>query len=223
MRSENTMRLGVMVVGLCAGLFLCSAAFAQDAQAPQSPSVADAARAARAGKKNAAKPAKIIGDDDIAKKSVKPGAQGLNVGAAPESSAVPPSAAAVSADVASDQAAASAETHAIRKGEDPELAKAKEDLAEAAKQLDLLQRGSALDQDTYFSKPNYTDDKDGKAKLDAEQQQINDKQQVVDRLKARVAELEEARNRKKASAAQGGASQDAERPAEAPGTPPPQS
>jgi hypothetical protein len=220
MRSNNGLRLGLALVGAWMALLAYPAASrAQEMQTPPSQSVADAARAARANKKNASKPTKVISDDDLDSKP-KPGAEGLNVGSAPTSDAVPPNPAAVVADEAADRAAANAEKNAIRKGEDPEIAKAKEEVAEAAKQLDLLQRAYALDQDTYYSKPSYTDDKNGKAKLDAELAQINDKQAEVDRLKARVAELEQARGRKKAAAAQGsGLSQDEEKPAEAPAPP----
>ena len=54
----------------------------------------------------------------------------------------------------------------------------------------MLKRANALDQDTYFSKPGYTDDHDGKSKLDAEQAEINDQQAIVDDLKAKLADIE---------------------------------
>jgi hypothetical protein len=171
---------GVLFAGFC------SPASAQDAQ---SQSVADAARQARAAKKNA-KSNKVISDDDLDKSSYKPGAEGLNVGAAPTSDSQAPNAAAVNADIKADQAAVAAETTAVVKpGEDPAIARAKEELAAAAAKLDLLKRSNALDQDTYFSKPGYSDDHSGKSKLDAEQAEINDQQQLVDDLKARLADL----------------------------------
>jgi hypothetical protein len=167
----------------------CAPAAAQDSQAQQDQSVADAARQARAAKKNA-KSSKVISDDDLGKSSYKPGAEGLNVGSAPTSDSQAPNAAAVNADIKTDQAAAAAETTAVVKhGEDPAIARVKEELAAAAAQLDLLKRANALDQDTYFSKPGYTDDHSGKAKLDAEQAEISDLQQRVDDLKAHLAEL----------------------------------
>ena len=218
MRYDRMMRFAVPLIAACAVLFPYSAvASPQDSQATQDESVADAAREARA-KKKAAKASKVISDDDI-DKTPKPGAEGLNVGSQPESSTVAPSAAAISAVEATDAAAAAAETGGSRKSsDDPELARAKAHLAEAAKQLDLLQRGFALDQDSYYSKTGYADDTAGKAKLDAEQQQISDKQQEVDRLKAHVAELVEAHKR---SAPAG--STDADKPAEPPASTPPQS
>ena len=106
--------------------------------------------------------------------------------------------------------------HPVTAGESPEIARAKERVLEVQKELDLLQRGFALDSDSYYSKPGFQDDKDGKAKLDAEQQQISDKQQELDRVKAQLAELQEAWNAKKHAAAESNSSPEAEKPAEAP-------
>ena len=167
----------------------CAPAAAQDSQDQQSQSVADAARQARAAKK-AAKSTKVINDDDLDKSGFKPGSEGLNVGSAPTSDAQAPNAAAVNTDLRADQAAVAAETTAVVKpGENRAIARAKEELAAAASRLDLLKRANALDQDTYYSKPGYTDDHDGKAKLDAEQADIKDQQSLVDELKAKLDEL----------------------------------
>jgi hypothetical protein len=225
MRCDKTMRWVMPLVAVFGAATLhCRVARAQDAPPPQNQSVADAARQAREAKKNAAKPTKVISDDDIDTKSVKPGAEGLNVGSQPKSDSQPPNDAAVSAVEATDAATAAAEKNPpVKSGEDLEIARAKEEVAEAAKQLDLLQRGSALDQDSYYSKPDYVNDKDGKAKLDAEQQQVSDKQQEVDRLKAHVAELEEARNRKKGGSGATETGSSPEKPAEPPVSTSPQS
>ena len=179
----------IALAGACAALFAFSLpTCAQDSQ-QQTQSVADAARQARAAKKNA-KTAKVISDDDIDRTSYKPGDQGLNVGSAPTSDAQAPNAAEVRTDLKADQAQLNAETTAtVKPGEDPAIAKAKEELAAAAAKLDLLKRANALDQDTYFSKPGYTDDHDGKSKLDAEQAEINDQQALVDDLKAKLEQL----------------------------------
>jgi uncharacterized coiled-coil protein SlyX len=56
-----------------------------------------------------------------------------------------------------------------------------------------------LDQDTFYSNPDYEHDVAGKAKLAVLQQQINEKQQEVDRLKARLAKLEEEQKKKRTS------------------------
>ena len=218
MRSGRTICFATPLLAVWAAVLLASgAASAQDAPPPQSQSVADAARQAREAKKNAAKPSKVISDDDIDNKHVKPGSEGLNVGAPPKSDSEPPNAAAVSAVEAADAAAAAAEKNPpVKPGDDPQIARAKEQVAEAAKELDLLQRGLALDRDSYYSKPDFASDKDGKAKLDAEQQQVSDKQQEVDRLKEHLGELEEARKRKRTASGEAGdsGSTGAEKPAE---------
>jgi hypothetical protein len=180
----------VALAGICAALFAFSLpARAQDSQSQQqTQSVADAARQARAAKK--AKTAKIISDEDIDPSSYRPGNQGLNVGSAPTSDSQPPNAAEVKADLKADEAQAAAETTAtVRPGEDAAIARVREELAAASAKLDLLKRENALDQDTYFSKPNYTTDHAGKSKLDAEQAEINDQQSVVDDLKSRLERL----------------------------------
>jgi hypothetical protein len=160
----------------------------QDSQSQPAQSVADAARQSRAAKK--AKTAKVISDEDIDPSSNRPGNQGLNVGSAPTSDTQGPNAAQVKADLKADDAQLAAETTAtVKPGEDPAIARAREELAAAAAKLDLLKRANALDQDTYFSKPNYTTDHDGKSKLDAEKAEIDDQQAVVDDLKAKLEQL----------------------------------
>ncbi len=189
MPKKISIHAAVALAGACAALFAFSLPVqAQDSQSQQTQSVADAARQARAAKK--AKAAKVISDDDIDPTSYKPGAQGLNVGSAPTSDSVAPNAAEVKSDLKKDEAQLTAETTAtVKPGEDPAIARAKEELAAATAKLDLLKRANALDQDTYYSKPNYTTDHDGKSKLDAEQAEINDQQALVDELKAKLAEL----------------------------------
>jgi hypothetical protein len=178
----------IALAGACAALFaFASPVRAQDSQSQDTQSVADAARAARAAKKNA-KTAKVVSDEDIDRTSSNSG--GLNVGSAPTSDSTAPNAAEVKADLKADEAQLTAETTAtVKPGEDREIARAKEELAAAAAKLDLLKRANALDQDTYFSKPNYTTDHNGKSKLDAEQAEINDQQAVVDELKAKLEQL----------------------------------
>jgi hypothetical protein len=181
-------------------LLPCAVAHPQDSQDQQTQSVADAARRAREQKKKIAKSAaKVITDDDLDIKNFKPGAEGLNVGAPPKLDTQPPSPAAVASAEAADQAAVGGKESGAKAGEDPDIARLKERIAQAQKELDLLQRGLALDQDSYYSKPDYSNDKAGKAKLDAEQQQINEKQQELDGLKTRLAALLELQDRKKAA------------------------
>jgi hypothetical protein len=65
----------------------------------------------------------------------------------------------------------------------------KEKIKETKTDLDLLQREYQLDQDSLYSSPDYAKDTSGKEKLDAMKQQISDKQQDLDRLKAELAAL----------------------------------
>jgi polyhydroxyalkanoate synthesis regulator phasin len=71
----------------------------------------------------------------------------------------------------------------------PEAASVQSKLDQVEQQLSLLQRQFALDQDTYYSKPGYAQDTASKARLDAEQQQIQSLQSEVDRLKNELAAL----------------------------------
>lgn len=203
------LRMVLPVAAVCSLLLCAAAAKPAGAQSQDSQSVADAARRSREQRKNANKTSKVITDDDLPAK----GPGGVNVGSLPKSDAEPPNPAAVSAAEAADKAAADKETSG-KAGEDPEITRLKEEIARAEKDLDLRQRESALDKDAYYGKPDYKNDTAGKAKLDDEQNQINDKQQEVDKLKTRLAALEELKGHKKPASAETPASSDK------PGTPP---
>jgi hypothetical protein len=194
MLTANTSRLALI---LAAWVLFPLAACGRSQEAPGQ-SVADAARQARTEKKSAksssTRASKVITDDDLSSRS-KP-SDAVNVGAAPKLETQPPSKSAVAAVEAADQAA---ESGGAKKGEDPEITKAKEQVAKAAKELDLLQRELALDQDTFYSNADYAHDKAGQTKLADEQQQINAKQQELSELKAHLQELEA---RKKATGSQ---------------------
>ena len=169
------------------------------AQNPPAPSVADAAKQAREQKKNAASAAKIITDDDIDAKNVKPGAEGLTVSAAPELDTQGPSAAAVAAQEAADQRKDLSPTDdPLKKGDSAKVAKLKEELAQAEEDLKLSQRENQLEQDTVYSKPDYQHDAAGKAMLEELQRQISDKQGLIEQLKARLSALEESLSRQAA-------------------------
>src|SRR5271156_1535167 len=179
-------------------VFSLVAAQAQS-QNSTAPSVADAAKQAREQKKNAASAAKIITDDDIDAKNVKPGAEGLTVSAAPELDTQGPSAAAVAAQEAADQRKDLSPTDdPLKKGDSAKVAKLKEELAQAEEDLKLNQRENQLEQDTVYSKPDYQHDAAGKAMLEQLQRQISDKQALVEQLKARLSALEESLSRQAA-------------------------
>ena len=156
----------------------------------QSQSIADAARRSREQAKNATKTSKVITDDDLDKKRVTPGAQGLTVDAPAKLETQPPTAEAVAAAVtATSSSTAPATTPAP--SDDPEIAKLKDSIAEAEKDADLLKRDLTLQQDTHFSNPDHEHDTAGKAKLDSLQQQIDTKQQNIDGLKTRLAAMQD--------------------------------
>lgn len=171
-----------VIVALIAGAFV-PVAFAQS---QDSQSVAEAARKAREKKKDAAKPAKVITDEtlDVKKGDVQsavaeeakiPGAPDAKAQTAPGTPGAPVSAA--SKDEKKER---------LKK----ELTDLKEQVKQSLMDLDLLQRENRLDQDSYYSQPNYGSDTAGKQKLDDEKQQISDKQQEVARLKAKLADLQ---------------------------------
>jgi hypothetical protein len=173
----------------------------QDAQAQptvQDSPVAEAARRSREKKKNppnTSKSPKVITDDDLDRRSFQPGQDGLNVGSSPKLETEEPSNEAVRRAEASDKASEQ-QTSKGAASEDAEIARVKLQVAEGEKDLDLASRQAALDQDTYLANPDYAHDRTGKAKLDVEKNAINDKKEQVDRLKARLASLEELKKQR---------------------------
>lgn len=174
------------LVALLAAAFL-PAAFPQS---QDSQSVAEAARRAREKKKAQTKPTKVITDEtlEVKKEDVQsavaeeprmPGAPSPN--AQPES-AVPGANAAASSTTSKDS-----EEEKLKK----ELAAVKEQLKQAMGDLDLLQREYRLDQDSFYSNPSYASDTAGKQKLDDEKQRIGDKREEVERLRAKLADLQQ--------------------------------
>ena len=172
----------------------------QQSSDAQSQSITEAARKSRQAAKNSSKPAKVITGDDLDKENIKPGAQGLNVGAPAELETQPPSPEAV-ADAAATPSTPPDPATEPAASDDPEIARLKDTIADAERDADLARRDLALQQDTFYSNPDYEHDTAGKAKLAALQQQINDKQQEIERLKARLAVLEEAQKKKRGKAA----------------------
>ena len=199
MSRRISLRLAIAALIATAVVPVYSRAQSQDSQTQ---SVADAARRAREQKKAAEKqPSPVITNDTLKPSAPAttssseaapatapaPAAQPTAAGSsnASDSSAAPtpaeqpaPSSPATNADAKDQKAKDSAEVAAV-----------KQQLAEAQKALDLLQRDTALQQDTYISNPDHAHDTAGKAKLDAMLQQIAGSQQAVDALKAQLAAL----------------------------------
>ena len=194
----NSPRLIATLLGAVISFPVAALAQAQDAQSQEESSVADAARRNRDKKKgpsNPPKSAKVITDDDLDRRNFSPGQEGLNVGSPPKLETEPPSPQAVAAAEASDKA----EQGSVKEAgeQDAEIARLKERVKDAEKDLELAQRQAALDQDSFLSQSDYAHDLAGRANLEREKQQINDKQQEVERLKTRLAALEELKSHRK--------------------------
>lgn len=213
MRIFNRSRIVFALLGASICLPVVPRAQSQDSsQSPsQDSSVADAARRSRDKKKNpstSSKAIKVITDDDLAQRNYQPGPDVLNLGAAANQERIPGSTEAAAGSETADKAAVQDTKEAQEqdareaKEQEAEIAKLKLQLAEAQKDLDLAQRQLALDQDTYFANPEYAHDVAGKAKLNAEKQQIADKQQEIEGLKSRLAALEELKSHRKPARAQ---------------------
>ena len=175
------------------GFLLSPGATWAHSQSDSTQSVAEAARRAREQKKEKPKPARTFTNDDIPPTS--PGIAGKEPAEA--NGAIKPSpeeSAAVGKKDTEEKAPAPAndEQAKQKKAENAAaLERAKKLLAQSESELDVAQRKALLDNESYYSKPDFANDKDGKANLDAEAQQIDDKKKAVEELKARVAELQQ--------------------------------
>jgi hypothetical protein len=194
--------LAIAAIFAAAVLPLTTLAQSQDSPAP---SVADAARRAREQKKGAVRqPAPVITDDTL--KPAAPAAQAANAPAPSREAAPAPSPAPAVQPAADSSGAPDASAAPTPAGQpapaahagdtDPkakdsaELATLKQQVADAQKDLELLHRELALQQDTYFSNPDHSHDLAGKAKLEAMLEQITDQRQAVDALKTQLAALQ---------------------------------
>ena len=165
------------------------ALFLPFAQSQDSPSVAEAARKAREKKKDATKPAKVITDETL---EVRKGDVQSAVAEEPKIAAAP-DAKTQAANSGPNATSANATAKDEKKEKlKKELTDLKEQIKQSLMDLDLLQRENRLDQDAYYSTPNYGSDTAGKQKLDDEKQLISDKQGEVGRLKAKLADLQRA-------------------------------
>jgi len=207
----------LLAVGV--SLPIAARAHSQDAQqqsGSQDSSVAGAARRSREKKKNPSNPAKstkVITDDDLDKRNFSPGNEGLNVGSSPKLETEPPSAQAVATAEAADSSTEQDAKDAAE--QDRQIAKLKLQIADAEKDLDLDKRQLALDQDSYFSNPDYSHDAAGKTRLQDEKQQIDSKQQDIERLKTKLAAQEELKSHRKPARTQA-APQQTQPPSSAP-------
>ena len=181
---------------LALGLFLPLWVAQAQAQDSQSESVAEAARRARAKKKTEKPPKRVITEDDL-----KPATPETVTSATAVQDRIPGSAQNKTENASSPAAPPSGEP-ASTAGSDKEkaaklaaeLKKVKEQLEAAQKELGLLERELTLERDNYYKNPDFVHDTAGKTKLDGLSQQIADKQQEVESLKAKLAALPNSQN-----------------------------
>lgn len=174
-----TLRLALSIV-LLASLPAASFSQSQDSQ-----SVADAARRAREQKKPQPKPAKVITDEDI-----KPAPQAASATpGSPDAAATQAQSAPANATSAAPAAGTAPAADSKDQKESKEVTDLKAQVKQALADLNLVLREESLEEDKYFSNTDYVHDNAGKAKIDDLKQQAGTRQQELDRLKARLAEL----------------------------------
>lgn len=180
---------------IVSGLLLAGPLMAQESS--DNGSVADAARKAREQKSAAAKPATVITDDTIkpavanAKLGTVSTSDGGNVPAATDANAPADANAAPAADGSGTaQAPAPAAAAAANDEEKKKQIQAlQQQIADKQSDVDTAQRAFALENDNYYSKTNYAQDKDGKAKLDEMQADLTAKKDELAKLKAQLSDL----------------------------------
>ena len=174
----------LLLLGVAGGTFAQS-------QSDTAPSVAEAARRSRDAKKSAAKPVKTLTNDNLpaAPATAAAPAEGTTSAAAADASAAPASTA-LPKEAPSDAASKAEQEKQAKAKIKAELERVKKDLAVAEHELDVLERKVVLDSDAFYSKANYAADTAGKAVLDADAEQVNEKKISVEELRARIAELQ---------------------------------
>jgi hypothetical protein len=130
----------------------------------------------------------VVSGRDLDLQYFRPGYSGLDVGSPPLLDDQPPAPARVT------QAELEERIDRLQKAlrlacEPPEAARIQSAIDELEEELNLLQRQFALNQDAYYSNPNFAEDKAGQAWLDSEQQQIRSLQSELANLKAQLAAI----------------------------------
>ena len=129
---------------------------------------------------------KVISGPNLDLKNFRRGYSGFHVGGPPLLETQPPTPARLKEVDLEEKVAALKRALRIACGA-PEDAETQTRLDFAGQELDLLQRQLVLDQDTYYSKPNYAGDTAGKARLDAKLQQSQNLKSEIERLKGELA------------------------------------
>ena len=161
------------------------------AQGGQEQSVAEAARKAREQKKTAAKPSTVITNDTL-----KPATPATVQNAVAATESMPGTNAPASTDATAAAGAPAETAEPANTTSEAEAAKKKAEIealklqvADKAKEMDLQQRELALANESYYSRPDFSKDPDGKAKLDAMQSDLAQKKDELAQLKAKLKAL----------------------------------
>lgn len=155
----------------------CLPLAAQDA-----PSVADAAKRARAQKQEAAKPAKVITNDEIPSAPAPaltpaPGSTGAP-GTGSPTNAAPAEPATTAAQTPEDEAQKKAEIESLEK-----------QIHQMEHDIDIQKGAIKLDEDTFYTNPNRPRNDDLKDKIDQEKQSMERMQSDLADLKAKLEAL----------------------------------
>ena len=150
------------------------------AQDSQDSSVAEAARRAQEQKKSAPKAPKVITNDNLPGAPKPDATASAGTQPAPSQLVNTPEAPATSTPTAADAAAPD------NAAANPEVAALKRQIADQQKEVDLLLRLHALDQDAFLANPDHARDPQGKAKLDTQQEEIHAKVAELAALKAKL-------------------------------------
>lgn len=174
MLGKTMLRFVALLVSVTA---LCAIDLAaQDSQ--DAPSVAEAARRARAQKQAASKPSQVVTNETLAP-NTDAGKPAVDAGA-PAASPDTTAAADEGQSAESDQEAAQKKA---------QIDTLKQKIKDKEESVNLLQREIALEQDSFYSKPDYDRDTAGKQKLDSMQADLKDQQEQLATLKAELTDL----------------------------------
>ncbi len=168
---------------LVGGFFLLSMTLV--AQTPQQPSIADAARANREQKKTPAQPAKVITNDSLGPSSSASAGSNTPAAQPVQNAASDPSASAT--DGKSEAATQQTElTPADEQKLKAQVASLKQQLKDEQSEVEVQKRLVELEKDAYFSETDFAHDTQGKARLDAEQDSLKQKEEAFEALKAKL-------------------------------------
>lgn len=158
----------------------------QSQSSTQGSSVAEAAKATREAKKDQPKAAKVWDNDTI---PTVPGQVNV-VGQTSDDG----SSSGTAADESQTGATAGPSAPVDKGTLQRQLGDAKDKLQSLQTDLDILQRTSTLDQQTYYGKPDYQSDTAGAKKLKDEQGAIDAKQQEIEDAQKEIAALQDKIN-----------------------------